>query len=559
MDIKKQLNFVREFNLLKDSTPVGFEAWHKYEDVLNFMQMEVGDDVPIYVSAPGFFIYSLVVPNTNFGDHYRTDLLNWSVSMMHQYGFPHDGIFDLHAINDLVDHAGCDTLRNSIPIYFLRGMEGYEPLSSYVEINQKVSHVLGLHWIGEKGAWGKFDDTGKIVPVARYDRDDKFKFCSLRREELDFFLFRTSSSLVRCFDFHRGNVMDGPRADHRDQFSNTATDIYAKRCVARDKENRTVFSLLRGFQVLRCRNPDEMAKKHRGEEDRKYESFLIHDFKHNEVREWSCDPKQLGNYFVESDLPFETSPAFFAPEVLDQYKQDPERFAIKERQIVCRGSWSLRFDVNDAGQVHAYICDLNLLPHIEQLHWKAFNEKPKAGISARAIKTDFLAQWDLDIEPLTKLKELLKKFPSKDKDDTDCILWQMPNVPKSRSLDFLNYVITDSRKEWEDQILALAQIVCEGLDGNLINTVANRRGCHEEKLGSIKKLRWVLQNGNLPDAVDIVAPLIEIWDLRSSVVAHAGNKLPTHDLQNHYRTLIEKTAATFNRLATLVVDGFFTR
>jgi hypothetical protein len=43
--------------------------------------------------------------------------------------------------------------------------------------------------------------------------------------------------------------------------------------------------------------------------------------------------------------------------------------------IDCRGGWSLRdFDTNEAGQVHAYICDLRNLPYQEQLYWKSFNE-----------------------------------------------------------------------------------------------------------------------------------------------------------------------------------------
>ncbi|WP_446808486.1 hypothetical protein ACH50O_14495 [Methylomonas sp. 2BW1-5-20] len=98
---------------------------------------------------------------------------------------------------------------------------------------------------------------------------------------------------------------------------------------------------------------------------------------------------------MSSDLPFATSPAFFRPEVLLKYKADPDKYQIESRSIHCRGGWFLKsFDINEAGQVHAYLCDLSHLPYAEQLYWKSFNEPPKAGISTRAYRSDFLAQWD---------------------------------------------------------------------------------------------------------------------------------------------------------------------
>jgi hypothetical protein len=43
-------------------------------------------------------------------------------------------------------------------------------------------------------------------------------------------------------------------------------------------------------------------------------------------------------------------------------------------------------DVNEEGQIHAYIVDLRNLPYEERLHWKAYNEPPKAGITIVADK-----------------------------------------------------------------------------------------------------------------------------------------------------------------------------
>ena len=60
---------------------------------------------------------------------------------------------------------------------------------------------------------------------------------------------------------------------------------------------------------------------------------------------------QTANYFTQSDLPFEMSPAFFHPEVLTRYKSDSDKYTLQDRSISCRGAWHLQtYDINDAGQ-----------------------------------------------------------------------------------------------------------------------------------------------------------------------------------------------------------------
>ena len=248
-------------------------------------------------------------------------------------------------------------------------------------------------------------------------------------------------------------------------------------------------SFLRGFQIIRCKKPrEELLLKLRGKEPREYASFIILDWKHSIEQEWTSDPKQIGNYFVDSDYPYGTSPAFFRPDVLSKYRQDPSRYKIYDRCIECKGAWTLRYDINEEGQVHAYICDLSHLPYKEQLYWKSFNESPKAGISQRSFKADFKAQWDKSYNPLLSLKRNLNQFPQYDEQGNPCSIWKMPQVPETRDLTFLGYVITESRKEWEDQILALSQIIVEGLNTSYINKLAKSQGCRDESLGSIKQL-----------------------------------------------------------------------
>jgi hypothetical protein len=86
--------------------------------------------------------------------------------------------------------------------------------------------------------------------------------------------------------------------------------------------------------------------------------------KNGVIREISCAPGATANYFTESDLPFELSPAFFSPEVLRKYKADSDKYSLAGRSISCRCAWSLQtYDVNEAGQVHTYLVYLRNLPY----------------------------------------------------------------------------------------------------------------------------------------------------------------------------------------------------
>ena len=86
-----------------------------------------------------------------------------------------------------------------------------------------------------------------------------------------------------------------------------------------------------------------------------------------------------------------------------------------QRLVTCRGAWMLRsVDVNDANQVHTFICDLRKLPIQEQKHWASRNEEPRARISNRTIANDFLGtvfDWS---NPLRDVRLILQKWMDED-------------------------------------------------------------------------------------------------------------------------------------------------
>ena len=123
--------------------------------------------------------------------------------------------------------------------------------------------------------------------------------------------------------------------------------------------------------------------------------------------------------------------------------------------------------------------------------------------------------------------------------------------------------MTDSPKDWADEVLELAKVVVEGLRGKAIKRVARTLKCPEAELpnvGSIKLLQAVLMakgvDEEVVEAVD--DPLFRLNRLRSQAgVAHRGSDLPWGDLREHHRRLLADVARAMDELADLVRHGTF--
>jgi hypothetical protein len=133
----------------------------------------------------------------------------------------------------------------------------------------------------------------------------------------------------------------------------------------------------------------------------------------------------------------------------------------------------------------------------------------------------------------------------------------MPNISETRDLTSLGYVVTESRKEWEDQILSLSQIIVEGLNTSYINKLAETKGCRDKGLASIKQLGKILESISISqeDIKTIINPLNELWQLRSAIVAHHGGTPPKGDLRLHFRELLTNCDSSLLKLAELVRTG----
>jgi hypothetical protein len=303
-----------------------------------------------------------------------------------------------------------------------------------------------------------------------------------------------------------------------------------------------------------------LVNEHRSRWDesaKQYASFKAYDWKNRKLAEISCAPSALASYFErDSPLPFQITPAFFRPEVLQRYKADPEKYTLQHRSISSRAGWHLQtYDVNEAGQVHTYLRYLGYLPYQEQLYWLSFNEWPKDSISKRAIQTDIHGEWTDIPDPLV---DLIGHVRSLDDEQPD---WWLVRGDDLRAT--MHYPITTSPDEWGDSILAFDQLLVEGFAIKAIRKrlVALERPC-EEKWGSLKLLQELLvaQGSAASDASNVLEALRRLHYLRSKVKGHAaqeerqqlikGARTEYGSLKDHFRQLAFDCREAFARACT---------
>lgn len=557
--IKKQILKLNEIPKLNRD----LNRWFDLKDEIIFLLGTTEEYIPIYFSYKHFFLNSFIVPANKLRKGYIEDLLNWNsalISHSYSYGYGYSkGKPKKEIFKAMSEGIGTKTLMNSTPIIFHRYNIGHKEYP-FIELNQKIEHLLDIYWFGDKRAYCRLNDNGDFEEIFSIDKDikNKFTLCTMKQKDLYFYLFLTNSILVRLFDFDK--IFDSWSFNDnykriKKTYKNTKEEIYFNRTKELEEHGKPIRAWIRGFQIIR--NKEKLSKMRKileGKEDREYVSFIINDFKNKKIVEWSSNPKELGNYFVKNDLPFGTSPAFFKSQVLLKYKQDYEKYSFAYRKINCRGGWSIDYDINEEGQVHVYITDLSRLPYEEQLYWKSYNEKPKAGISSRAINSDFFGKWDFDYDPLFSLKEVLKKFPKINYKGESIKIWELPNVPNPNLIDNLCYVDTNSKKEWEDQILILSKILIDGLNKKTINKISKEFDCYDDKLGSINLLAKVLENIKVPlDEIEtIINPLNSLWYLRSNIVAHPHKTYPKGDLRKQFRDILVKTDKSIHKLVEII-------
>ena len=483
---------------------------------------------------------------------------HWAIEHVSGGGKP-----DRMYLADPLDHPGSKSLIGGEQLVFRRHFTDVDKGPASIELSQRLVQALDLYFVEEENAYCRLNEDGDVEPIIRL-RDlsrqvDQASavLVTIEAEQLHRYMAVTEMALVMKFDFTRfkPNAFGGWHSPKRGCYGEG--DLFYHFGVQSDA------SFVNGVFIVRSiLTKDMMIAKNRrdwDDSDKQYAVFKAHDWKNDRLAEISCAPSALASYFEkDSPLPFQTTPAFFKPDVLLKYKSDPEKYTLEHRSIHSRGGWYLKsYDVNEAGQVHTYLCDLANLPYNEQLYWQSFNERPKAPISKRAFETDFEGNFSTIPDPLIDLKYEVSKL------DKVKPQWWKPRGENASAA--VHYPITASSEEWSNSVLALDQFIVEGFVLKALRVRLDAAGrTVDKKWGSILLLQECLVAAGLDEdgAFAIVEPLKQIHFLRSKVKGHLAEsekqaiikqaRTDHGSLAAHFRKLAGHVQASFDRIVELL-------
>lgn len=531
MEARQFLEFLMPTGVDSLQDKIGAEQLHLHRFLTS---QQDSDSIVLYGNADAegasLYVTSILIPKTEANLTRSGRYTSWSGSPFDSpsCGLVYGGGFGPRVeYNEPHSQSRDPSFRGGKRLVFGRSFEGFRDAKSYFELSQDLTHAHELHWVDERDAWCRLNDSGDVVELAKVDAIElpggrhAAKTVSLNRDLLNLHMAATGTCLVQMFDstftpaeFHG---FDGGKEK---RFCDPVRTL-----VMKYRLDGNGASYFRGAQIV---FPPLSAEK-LGEKiyiaekaPKQFASFITQDFKNSRIADVSCDPDQLASYFQpESPLPFQTSPVFFKPDVLDKYKADPDKYSLESRSISCRNSWSLKtFDVNEAGQVHTLIRYLGYLPYAEQLYWKSFNEPPKASISKRSYATDFEGTFDTTADGLRSLKSTL--------DDLGRRQPAWFTLHEKALVAHLHYPLTTSNKTWNDTLIGMAKCVIEGMKKSYFETAAKKLGrVGEPGWGSLKWIRECLMamQVDVDRIEELVSPLVEIQRLRSKLSAHAaGNE-----------------------------------
>jgi hypothetical protein len=542
-----------------DAVPVGrrdFVDWLEAKAHLDLLRKNAEhDEIIVNALSDHTFITSLLVDNGHLTPLDEADLLDWNLASPRSLaGYATGGRDEDVWIESGLTGTGTTSLENAKQLTFRRTFEGWKgPGRTYYEADQEFAHICDIHWRPELRAYCRFDGRGDVEQVitvtSRDDNDCAVELVSCRWQSLEEYLAVSNRSLVRLFDF----TLLGPNFTH---WPSVQPDIVRETSALfyRRQIHSGIASYTRGIQIVRPRRDpralrSDLRSSWFSSERRDYAEFVAYDWRNDRVARISTDPSATTNYFDAStnSLPYEISPAFFRPEVLLKYKGDRDKYTVEDRSISCRTAWRLKaFDVNEAGQVHAYLAYLRHLPYEEQLHWLSFNEAPRAKISQRAFTHDFEGAFVSFENPLSEIRAILRRWQ-----DERAEWWTLRD---DSLFERISIPITESRDEWSDAFMDLSKLVVEGMELKPI-----RRRLSELQVDfkvderTISLLEKLLGKTCGAGASQDLAGLRTTQLLRTKLKGHVGGS-EGHELARTAIAEHHTFAAHFNHVCRLVKD-----
>lgn len=504
-------------------------SWVLAPKHLEFLKRNREDDeVILYALGPCTFIHAVITKEADLTTIDYDDLLDWSsgphTSRAGYAGCPGSDRVSLEH-GEPIDKP--TSLRHRQNLVFARQMDqesGNDPV--YYELLQEFTHATGIHWRPEQHAYCQIGRNGNVEPIVSItDKNDTstLALVTCKRRPLEQYLAASDHALVQFFEFLMVGLRPfrGWTEDSRQRIIESDDFMYTR------LSGQPLDTSTRGIQIHRLSTSKSdllrsIFDEHPPPETGEYVSFRAIDQRDGQVKSISTDPELTANYFNAhlNSAPLEVSPAFFNAEVLSKYKADRDKYTVDERNrhITCRHSWSLKlYDINEAGQVHAYVCYLAKLPYPEQLHWLQFNEAPMTGISDRAFERDIRGRWSSHQTPLEDVLEIVESWCQ-----SDHSWW---NIRDQSLLTRITTPVAENRDEWSRSFLDLSTLIIQNFNTKAISEVLTTQGIHYEKgERSIKLAERLIAEQQMTSEQAQLAGLRTAQLIRSKIAAHDGGK-----------------------------------
>ncbi len=384
--------------------------------------------------------------------------------------------------------------------------------TDYVEVCEDFRLFHNIYFDSKNFRYLTFDEAGNEAEAIRISDTS----VQIRLDLLQSYITAKQKVLLLFFQrfYYEDILLD------EDECNNYCIQIYEKLfCLKRSiyrSESRTC-SMIRGKKAILGSKKSRRKKV--------FESFIIGQDKYGDLITHSCDPSKLSDFNgKDSDAPHYLTPVYFRKEVLTKYYNQPSKYSVEDSKVKCGeggAGWTCRIDNNLSDTVMVFLGDLGRdLPIPEQAYWKSFNIIPSdKGISEVNFNRSFLGEFTDPSEEDLKFKQVLNKFYLNWNKKFGWDLFKpLPENDKS-SLSTLRIPLTDDQTEFDNQVLNLAKLLIDSINGKkLEKELGGKLSKEERELGLLGRY---LKSHNLPDEhVDFLKTLYKI---RSSGAAHRRN------------------------------------
>lgn len=551
--------FIDKIKILDEKTPEQIENRVEFFDEFNCLFNVVEHWVPIafFVDEFGSWMRSTLFPVSKI-NALKQQLPDFDLGRLPSLAYWQCGYGNSDCYIEPFFSKDGETFETAeIKLFFERHYHG-RPRGdeSYIEFSQLVTHLFDLHYVSAKSAYCVIDEAGDEVGKIRIIKNQNVTLILFDDNLLSELLDLGKWVLVRYFEFKvKNNEEVRSLGEPREEPGFYCSDNIKYKIITFSEGEQTNYLEYRGACIL----SSEDIKNNLGAEAGKkpeYASFIVQDMKNQKIlNEYSLHPKNFANYYTESDLPWETSPIFFRAEVLDKYKNDPDKYILEERAIQCRGGWYLQsYDVNDFNQVHTYAVYLRNLPYQEQLYWKSFNERPKSGLSERAWKTDFEGEY-FSSSPLDRLKKALEHLGSIKIDNKP--IWMPKGGSWENAAKGLFYVNNENANEWHNFILCLSNVITEGLQQSVLKKIAAKYGYDKDninhiELRSLGLINFILQKSKNEAYLQTTYEVLkDLQKTRGEGKAHGTWKRPEGSLIEDAKQRLEQVIRAIESLVEI--------